>query len=187
MTGQETSTGSTAALFDEFLVTAALGGDRRAMERLTARWHPRLLRTARRLLNDPVQAESAVQDCWLAILKGLPRLSDPARFPAWAFTILHRRCADRITGLQRDRAHGAGAADCVAITQPADERVAIVQAFARLPHDQRLAAHLHYREGLSVQEIAAVSGVPPGTVKSRLFHARRKLKAAFTVTQGDDA
>ena len=60
------------------------------------------------------------------------------------------------------------------------DALAIAEAFARLPPDQRLAAHLHFVEGLTLGEIAAVQDVPEGTAKSRLFHARRTLKAALT-------
>ena len=55
--------------------------------------------------------------------------------------------------------------------------------FAALPADQRLAAQLFFGEGLTLAEIAEVQAVPLGTAKTRLFHARRKLKAALS---GDD-
>jgi len=60
------------------------------------------------------------------------------------------------------------------------ERAAIAQAFASLAPDQRVAAHLHFVEGLTLHEIAEVQQIPEGTAKSRIFHARRKLKAALT-------
>lgn len=171
-------------LFDELLVTMVQAGDRAAGERLAARWQPRLLRTARRLLGDGDQARTAVQESWLAIWRGLGGLRDPARFPPWAFAILHRRCADAIRDAQRGR-------DCVAESWaetgaepeagdgPPGEALAIRQAFALLSPDQRLAAQLYYVEGFTLAEIAEAQGVAEGTAKSRLFHARRKLRAAF--------
>lgn len=57
--------------------------------------------------------------------------------------------------------------------------MAIRQAFATLPAGQRLAAHLFYVEGLTLGEIAIATEVPLGTAKSRLFHARLRLKAAL--------
>jgi RNA polymerase sigma-70 factor (ECF subfamily) len=171
------------AAFDELLVTLAGAGDRGAIDRLARRWHPRLLRTARRLVG-PELAPGAVQDCWVSILGGIVRLRDPARFAPWAFGILRRRCADAIRRAQADRrTSGVVAADALPATALPDEALAIAQAIAALPPEQGLAAHLFYVEGLTLAEIAEVQGVPEGTAKSRLFHARRRLKAALT---GDD-
>ena len=69
-------------------------------------------------------------------------------------------------------------ADIAPATQ--SDHTAITQAFARLSPDQRLAAHLHFVEGLTLHEIAEVQQIPEGTAKTRIFHARRKLKAALT-------
>ena len=72
---------------------------------------------------------------------------------------------------------------CASDQAPADDAVAIRHAFAALPTDQRFAAQLFFVEGLTLAEIAQVQGIPLGTAKTRLFHARRKLKAALS---GDD-
>ena len=56
---------------------------------------PRLLRHASRLLGDIDHAQDAVQDAWVNAARGLRRLEDPARFPAWMFALVSRRCADR--------------------------------------------------------------------------------------------
>jgi RNA polymerase sigma-70 factor (ECF subfamily) len=184
-----TTTGSTAGppasarLYDELLVTLVQSGDRRAGERLAARWQPRLARTARRLLGEEEASLAAVQEAWLSILRGIGSLRDPARFAPWAFGILRRRCADRIRRVQAERARSGESAHEPALPASAEEGIAIRQAFAALPPDQRLAAQLFFVEGLTLAEIAEVQEVPPGTAKTRLFHARRKLKAALT---GDD-
>jgi RNA polymerase sigma factor (sigma-70 family) len=93
-----------ARFYEEWLVTAAMSGDRQAAERLVARYQPRLLRTARRMLGDGEQAASAVQEAWLAIVPGIKRLRHPTRFATFAFSILRRRCADTIRSAQRGRA-----------------------------------------------------------------------------------
>ena len=170
------------AAYDELLVTFAIAGDRRAAERLARRWHPRLLRTARRLVGADL-APGAVQECWVSILRGLGRLRDPARFAPWAFGILRRRCADAIRRHSAERARGGGEPDRVHAAALPGEALAIARAMAGLPGDQRLAAQLFFIEGLTLAEIAEVQQVPEGTAKSRLFHARRRLKAALS---GDD-
>lgn len=171
---------SSGAAFDELLVTLAQAGDRQAAARLARRWHPRLLRTARRLVGAE-RAPGAVQDCWVAILRGLGGLRDPARFAPWAFAILHRRCADAIRRAQAERRHlvGGPAGEGSVAATPGDALI-IAQAMAALPPDQRLAAQLFFVEGLTLAEIAEVQAVPEGTAKSRLFHARRRLKAALS-------
>ena len=64
-----------------------------------------------------------------------------------------------------------------------EDAIGLREAFDALPHDQRLAAQLFFVEGLTLAEIAEVQDIPTGTAKSRIFHARQKLKAALT---GDD-
>nr|WP_166174967.1 RNA polymerase sigma factor [Altererythrobacter segetis] len=169
--------GDAGRRFDELLVTLVQGGDRAAGERLVRRWHPRLLRTARRLVGAEM-APGVVQEAWISILRGIGSLRDPARFAPWAFGILHRRCADAIRRAQARRSIAMGEVE--APVQPApDEALALVGAFAALPAEQRLAAQLFFVEGLTLAEIAEVQQVPVGTAKSRLFHARRRLKAAL--------
>lgn len=168
-------------VYEELLVTMIWSGDRRASERLAARWQPRLIRTARRLLGDREQARSAVQESWLSIMRGIHSLRDPAKFAPWAFGILHRRCSDAIRSNQRGRAHIRDDAEIEGVTDPQDDDgIAIRQAFALLSPDHRIAAQLFFVEGLTLAEIAEVAAVPTGTVKSRLFHARQHLKAALT-------
>lgn len=79
-------------IYDEFLVAAAVTGDPAALSRLVARWQPRLLRHAWRLLGDAERAKDMAQEAWLEILRGLARLDDVAAFPAWAYRITTRRC-----------------------------------------------------------------------------------------------
>lgn len=174
--------GQTQQILDEYLVTLVWNGDRSAAERLARRWHPRLLRAARRMLGDAEAAHGATQDSWLAIIKSIHRLSDPARFAPWAFTILRRKCADVIKHSQSRRAvmDDGELPDAASDSATSEDSAAIAQAFAALPPDQRLAAHLFFVEGLTLAELAEVQAIPVGTAKSRLFHARQKLKAALS-------
>jgi len=171
---------SSSALFDEWLVLAAQQGDRAALERLYRRWDPRLLSAARRLTGDGESARDLVQECWLAICKGLPRLREPARFRSYAFGVLHRRGASHVKRAiaARQRTPLDPALRDPLAPAPG-EALALAEAFAALSPPQRLAAHLHFVEGLSLREIAQAQSIALGTAKSRLFHARRTLKAAL--------
>ena len=171
-------------LLDSLLVAMVLAGDRRAATRLHARWNPRFLRTARRYTGDTELAVSAAQDCWLGIWRSLPALRDSTRFAPWAFGILRRRCAEQVSTRIRERERfGEAEQTELAEVAASDERIALAQAMRDLSDAHRLAAHLFFVEGLTLAEIAEVQDVPEGTVKSRLFHARRQLKAALS---GDD-
>ena len=171
----------TERVYDELLVTLVRSGKVGAGERLAARWQPRLLRTARRLLGDDDQAREAVQEAWVGICRGWVSLSDPAKFPAWAFSILHRKCADRIRGAQtkRQRDAPADAAENIAVGSAVEHTLSLTQAFAMLSPDHRAAAVLFFGEGLTLAEIATATDVPVGTAKSRIFNARRQLKAVL--------
>lgn len=177
---------ATARIFDEYLAASARAGDRAAFGLLAERWQLKLLAHAWRLLGDHEAARDAVQEAWADILKGLGRLDDVRVFPAWAYRIVTRRAADAIRRRQRDRRLG----DAYAAEQALDaageanaetnaDAPALNAAIAALPPDQRAAIALFYTEDFSVAQIAAALNVPAGTVKTRLMHARRKLRAAL--------
>jgi RNA polymerase sigma factor (sigma-70 family) len=174
----------TERIYDEFLVAAAVTGDRAALARLVARWQPRLFRHAWRVLGDPERARDMVQEAWVEILRGLGRLDDVAAFPAWAFRIVTRRCQRAFQRASRepfepesdDPEQGPPSPEHASGEFAVDLAI-VMDAIGTLPGAQRAALALFYLEGLSVAEIAIATDVPPGTVKTRLMHARRKVRA----------
>lgn len=171
---------------DDYLVLLAQGGSQEAFARLAARWTPKLLAFAARTLGTTEAAKDVVQDTWESAVRGLPRLSDPASFRAWIYAIAARKCADALRGKYRD-ARIAESAEAMSAEMASAEgehntRLDIAEALKRLPPEQRVAVSLFFSEGMSVAEIATISGAPAGTVKSRLFAARQTLREIF----GDD-
>lgn len=171
-------------ILDEYLIAAAVTGDRGAWARLVVRWQPKLLRHAWRVLADAERAKDVVQEAWVEILRGLRRLDDYAAFPAWAFRIVTRRCQRLFRGNQRDWRMAEDLApdtDSAALEIDHAESLAdlpqVLAAVQALPAPQRAALALFYLEDLSVAEIAIALDVAPGTVKTRLMHARRKVRA----------
>lgn len=171
-------------IYDEFLVAAAVTGDRPALSRLVARWHPKLLRHAWRVLGDSERAKDMVQEAWVEILRGLGRLDDVAAFPAWAYRIVTRRCqrsfqraAREIVEFDADESDESAQVPEHASGEFSAELSNVVEAIGKLPAPQRAVLALFYIEELSVAEIAIATDVPPGTVKTRLLHARRKVRA----------
>lgn len=172
-----------ARVLDEYLVAAVRAGDRRALETLAKRWHARLVAHAWRLTGDHDFAREAAQAGWIEIMRGLHRLEDVRAFPAWAFRIVSRRCARQIGGAVQRRAL---AQKLTQETSPetADmggdiDAMRLRRAIRDLPSEQRAAIALFYFEDLSVAETAVALNVPAGTVKTRLMHARRKLRATL--------
>ena len=169
-------------VLDEYLVLSAQAGSSVALGELARRWTPRLLRHAQHLLGSAEQAGDVVQETWLAVLRGLRRLEDPARFPGWVYAIATRRCADVIRGNVRLRAFREKAeTDPTNAEAPhgADERLDMRGALSRLPSDQAVVMAMFYGADLSIEEIAAALSIPAGTVKSRLHNARETLKTVL--------
>jgi RNA polymerase sigma factor (sigma-70 family) len=169
-------------VFDEYLAVLAQGGSRDAMDQLARRWTPRLVRYASRMLGTAHGARDVVQETWIGVMRGFPRLGDSSQFAAWIYSIAHRKCIDAIRSAQRSRRLHERAqteslvsnADGVACTEASQDD--LPAAIASLSEDQRAVVHLFYGEDLNVNDIATVLAIPAGTVKSRLFHAREILK-----------
>ncbi len=168
-----------SAIIDELLVLGCQRGDAAAFNRLVERWHDRLVRYARWLTGDVEMARDAVQEAWMAVISGVRGLDHPALFPAWAFRIVKYKCVDRRRRNRRDEeakarwSEGRGASG----TDEEPMRFSdLNEAIASLPAAQRDAVLLFYYEGFSVREIALIESVPAGTVKTRLYHARKALR-----------
>ncbi len=172
---------------DELLVLQCQEGDSEALKVLIARWHPRLGRLAWRLTAERDAVQDIVQDAWLAIVRGLRRLDDPARFRSWAYRIVTHKCADwtrrrvvRRSDEKRLRDAAVKASnDSSNEADLVDEVARMRDALTKLPDQQRAILALHYLDRMGVVEIARVLSVPAGTVKSRLYHARNRLKQAL--------
>lgn len=173
---------------DAYLVASARAGDRRAFGMLVRQWNGKLLAHAWHLLGDTEKARDAVQEGWKEIVRGLPKLTDPQAFPAWAYRIVSRRCG-RLIG---QACHERRLQEAVRNEpqersyEPAGrlELSRIRKALDTLSAEQRAAIALFHLEELSVAEVAVALDVSIGTVKTRLMNARRRLRAAL---EGDEA
>ena len=176
-------TTSPARILDELLVAAARAGDRRAFGALAGRWNGKLVAHAWRLTGDPEMARDAAQEAWVEIVRGLSRLADERAFPAWAYRIVSRRCARQIAaavGRRRLAERATAEPETEAPEAGATVEAGCLRAaIAGLPASQRSAIALFYLEEMSVAEVAVALDVPLGTVKTRLLHARRKLREAL--------
>jgi RNA polymerase sigma-70 factor (ECF subfamily) len=182
-----------AAVLDELLILRYQSGESGALGTLAERWNAKLFRHACRLTRDRELASDALQDAWIAIARGLPRLHDPASFPGWSHRIVANKCRDLIRKLQRRRRLREQVAleprvEAMAASSGSeaegDLRVAALHtALAQLPGDRRILLSLFYLEQMSIDQIAIALDLPPGTVKSRLFYSRRKLREVLEGTE----
>lgn len=166
---------------NELLVLKAQAGDRDAFDALVRHWSPIMLRYCTRLTQDVDVAHDAVQTSWLKAIKGLKRLDDPACFPAWILRIASRVCTDALRRKIRRRKGDNALAhmpEPVAVSdhhQALDLRTAI----NRLGAQDRVLVGMFYGQGLGVSQIAAMLGVPQGTIKSRLHTLRKNLRTTL--------
>jgi RNA polymerase sigma factor (sigma-70 family) len=161
---------------NELLVLQAQNCDEAALGELVRRWQARFLAHARRLTGDAHGAEEAVQESWLAVVRGIGKLQQPAAFGIWAYRIVGRECANWVRRKQRERKDFNGTARPAAAESESD---GVQQALNELSVEHREALVLHYLEGMSVAEIAEAIGVRVGTVKSRLHYAREAMRRAM--------
>jgi RNA polymerase sigma factor (sigma-70 family) len=171
----------TQEVLDELLVLRAQEGSREAFEALATRWQERLWRHARRLTGRDDAAWDALQEAWIGIAGGLAGLRDAGAFRCWAYTIVTRAANGRARRAPDERPAAPEALDALAGDDGAeDERARAVArlraALDRLAGGERALLSLRYLEGLGLRELSRVFGIPEGTVKSRLFHAREHLR-----------
>nr|WP_222132438.1 sigma-70 family RNA polymerase sigma factor [Pseudonocardia sp. C8] len=136
----------------------------------------RLWSVALRMLGDPAEAEDAVQEAFLAALRS-PGFRGDAAAGTWLHRILVNGCVDRMRAAGRRRGHARPAGPTVT-ADPAGRlvtRLAVGDALARLPVEQRVAVVLVDGLGYPVTEVAEIVGVPAGTVKSRCARGRSRL------------
>ncbi|MGI9550596.1 MAG: RNA polymerase sigma factor [Aurantibacter sp.] len=167
-------------VFDSFLVLQYQSGNKKALELLVNRHHKKLCRHAYWYIHDFDTAKDIVQDCWGTIINKLHGLRDPNSFGSWAMRIVTRKSLDF---LSRDSKKRENLKQYSPISDQYDiegnrtaEKQALKKAIDILPQDQQVVLRLFYTEDYSLKEIAAILDISVGTVKSRLFHAREKLK-----------
>ena len=173
-----------AAIYDELLVLKAQSRDSAAFAELVQRWHARLLAHAVRLTRDADGADEAMQEVWLAIVRGIGKLKDPGAFGFWAYRIVGRECANWVHRRQRVRREGSqdGLQDAPT-PQHAAPPVAtdgLAEAMDALSVEHREVLALYYMQDMSIDQIAAMLEIRQGTVKSRLHYAREAMRTAIT-------
>ena len=164
------------------LATRARAGDRAAFGQLVEQFAPQARRVARAVLQDPHDADDAAQDAFLAALVKLDQYDPRRPFGPWLMRIVANAATDRrrrrtvrqVEPLAPELTGGGPRPDREAEQSALGDRLRA--ALAELPERRRVAVVLFDVEGYSHAEIAQILGIPEGTVRSEVFHARRRLR-----------
>jgi len=179
---------------DDELLTRHQAGDRLALEELFRRYRQPAYRVAHRLLGNEADALDAVQEGFVKVLTHLPAFQGRSSFKTWLLRVVSNAALD----LGRSRGRRTAAAEPLAVEargdgdsgllvwddptlglERADLRRLLDAALARLPEPQRQTFVLHVDADLSYREVADALGISIGTVMSRLYYARQKLRAVL--------
>lgn len=170
---------------EDLLVLAAQSGDSRAFELLYRRYSGPLARFSYGLCGNRQMASDAVQEAWITLSRSLHGLRDPRGFRLWAYKTVRWRTVDQL----RRQPKGQEPLEETDVSAEPKAQIATPDQLARhlamLPTAEKTVLTLFYLEGLTIAEIAALEGIPAGTVKSRLNRARSRLKDRMTGEDND--
>jgi len=173
------------ALSDSELIEAAKGGDLAAFESLVRAHADAIYAHAYRFFGDARAAEDATQEVWVNVFRSLPTFESRSSFSTWLFRVTRNVCLDMLRSGRR----AAPPIDPVELqglapndtSGEAVSHVDLETALRALSPEDREAFNAVALFGLPYAEAGSVLGVPAGTVKSRVFRARRALVALLAL------
>ena len=169
---------------DELEREAAQADTRREFEQRLSECGPLAYRVARGVLRNSADAEDVAQEAMLRAYRQFDRLRDRNRFRAWLVRIAFRLALDRLRSAKRRELrdtvwsqpeHQPSAATAEDLAASNEFQAHLENGLAELPEKLRLVLLLAAMEGHTIEEIASMLGISTGTVKSRIFYARRQL------------
>ena len=176
-------------------------GDLNALSELIARYQSRLYRYLLRIVRQPAEAEDLFQQTWLKVVEKIHSLDATRNFDAWLFTLARNLAIDHLRRVRpesldeplSDDGHCETVADRIPSRDytPLDtalaveRRTQIDEAMAPLPMIYREALTMRFEDGMKIEEIAQVIGVPVSTVKSRLRRSLEQLRSALVAHYGE--
>lgn len=168
-------------LNDEVLVIACIQGNQKAITRLVEKWHIVFCKVAYGYVKDADVAKDIAQESWKVIFNKLETIKEPCKFKAWAVSIVSRKAIDFLRMQKRREATLKELYEEKEIQQIEDNlaidyKLVLKKEIDRLPEDQQTVIRLFYVQELTLKEISTYLEISVGTAKSRLFHARERLK-----------
>jgi RNA polymerase sigma-70 factor (ECF subfamily) len=163
-------------------------GDGEALEELIRRWERKLFYYVRRLVAGEADAWDVLQETWTRVVRGIRSVRDPDKLVPWMYRVARNAAlSHRQSLLARERFVDREAdIDALIESRPAETQWSpqdVHQAMERLSAHHRDALTLFFLEEFSIDDMAAVLEVSPGTVKSRLFYAKAALREVMEKTR----
>ncbi|MEM9755543.1 MAG: RNA polymerase sigma factor [Pseudomonadota bacterium] len=162
-------------------LAAVANGDRAALGALYRALEPSVFRFLHARLNDSFEAADLLHDVFMEVWRGAGRFEGRSKVRTWVFGIAYRKLVDagrkraRLTPMADVPEPDETAPDGAAALARAEEAAHVRTCLGTLSDDHRTAIDLAFYEDMTYREIAAVLGVAEGTVKTRIFHAKRLL------------
>lgn len=161
---------------DKAFVRRILAGDKGEGERFVTTHYPRIYRLLRSLCGTVDTAQDLAQQTFARAWQALPSYQGRASLATWLHKIAYHEYTHWLRG-RRIEAPLAAAADIADLREARGlDSILVSRALSRLPSEQRDAFVLYYMQEFSVSEVAEMLDLPTGTVKSRLFAARKRLR-----------
>jgi len=169
---------------DANLVIAYKAGDKKVLADIVKRWHLQFCKLAFWYCKDKDVAKDIAQESWVLIFNKLETLKEPYKFKSWAISIVNRRAIDWIRKTNREQHKLHRFYDGVSKNIPSEKDANPPETLIakmkyeidQLPEHQQVVLKLFYTEEHSLKQIGELLQISSGTVKSRLFHARERLK-----------
>lgn len=166
---------------DSLLINQYLAGDKAVLPILVKRYHKQFCEKAYWVTKDKVLAKDVAQESWIVIMSKLEMLQQASSFKRWAFRIVYTKAIDTLKKRQKETEvflskNTATDDDHKATEDQEQKQKLLLDAIQKLPKQKQDIVRLFYSEEYSVAEISSFLDIPKGTVKSRLFKAREKLK-----------
>jgi RNA polymerase sigma-70 factor (ECF subfamily) len=175
---------------DTALIARVVAGDLRAFEALYRSYFPRLTRFLDRMTRRPELVEEVLNDTMLVVARNAHKYNHASKVSTWIFAIAYRKALKALRDVN-DPVDTSGSLDDLLgpdLHEPKDEmlqlqlRRVLGEAVEALSANHRAVIELTYFQGEGYREIAEIMGCPVETVKTRMFHARRRLKALLPGT-----
>jgi len=171
-------------IYYELLVMRCQRGQADAFCELVRAWEKRLFYYIRRLVDEEQDAWQILQDTWVKVLSGIKKLREPKKLPSWLYKIARNTALGYLRKKYKRQALFEPDANVQNIEDTAnnitfDDAQQVHFGLGKISLHHREILTLFFLQDLAVEEIAEVLGIPAGTVKSRLYHAKRALKAVL--------
>lgn len=184
------------SISDADLVARALAGSEPAYGELVRRYERPLFSLILRLVRDPAQAEDLAQEVFIKAIRALASYDPERKFSSWLFKIAHNTTIDHLRrrGLDTEPLESGEDDELDPLRAVADTRIAgpavelerreigaaLERAVAALRPEYREVMLLRFRENLPYEEIADITGLPLGTVKTHIHRARKEMADLLT-------